>query len=101
MSEFIMNPVPYDQHKTPKSFGRARPRELEQFRVDRVNKLKELYEIHTPQRTYKWVMPKGETDGRKAKRYETIVGEDISPFDLSDFEEQMPKIEDYIVEVEE
>ena len=76
---------------------RSRPKPLEQFMTDRVNKLKELYETHTPKRTYKWVMPKGETDGRKAKRIETIVGEDISPFDLPDFEEMMPKPEDYNV----
>ena len=65
--------------------------------TDRVNKLRELYDQYTPERTYKWVMPKGETDGRKAKRYEIIVGEDISPFDLPDFEEMMPKPEDYCV----
>ena len=96
MNEFMISPVPYDKHKSPKTAGRARPQELDQFRHDRVEKLRQLYEIHTPQRTYKWVMPKGETDGRKAKRHETILGEDISPFDLPDFEEQMPKWEDYI-----
>ncbi len=76
---------------------RSRPKPLEQFMTDRVNKLKELYETHTPKRTYKWVMPTGETDGRKAKRVETIVGEDVSPFDLPDFEDIMPKPEDYCV----
>ena len=63
--------------------------------VARVEKLRELYEEYSPDTTHKWVMPKGETDGRKAKRVETILGEDISPFDLPDFEERMPSIEDY------
>ena len=70
---------------------------MNDFMRDRVEKLRELYEIHTPKRTYEWVMPKGETDGRKAKRHETILGEDVSPFDLPDFEEIMPKPEDYCV----
>ena len=66
------------------------------YRRARVEKLRELYEKHTPKIVNKWVLPKGETDGRKAKRVETIIGEDISPFDLPDFEEQMPNWEDYI-----
>ena len=70
---------------------------MNDFMRDRVEKLRELYEIHTPQRKYEWVMPKGETDGRKAKRHETILGEDVSPFDLPEFEEIMPKPEDYCV----
>ena len=70
---------------------------MNDFMRDRVEKLRELYEIHTPKRTYEWVMPKGETDGRKAKRHETILGEDVSPFDLPDFEEIMPKPTDYNV----
>jgi len=69
---------------------------VEKYIAARVEKLKELYETHTPKRTYKWVMPRGETDGRKAIKVETIIGDDVSPFDLPDFEEQMPKIEDYI-----
>ena len=76
---------------------RSRPTELGQFMTDRVNKLRELYEAHTPQRTYKWVLPKGETDGRKAIKVETIMGDDVSPFDLPDFEKIMPKPEDYCV----
>ena len=66
------------------------------YMAARVEKLRELYDKYTPERTYLWVMPPGETDGRKALRVEQLVGEDISPFDLPDFEEQMPKIEDYI-----
>jgi len=42
------------------------------------------------------VLPKGETDGRKSIIIEEIIGKDISPFDLPDFNEQMPKSSDYI-----
>ena len=66
------------------------------YRQARVEKLRELYEKHTPEIKNRWVLLKGVTDGRKAKRVETIIGEDISPFDLPDFEEQMPNWEDYI-----
>ena len=34
--------------------------------------------------------------GRKAIKIEFIVGEDISPFDLPDFETVMPRPEDYV-----
>ena len=74
---------------------------FEDYKQARVEKLKELYEQCTPEVEYKWVLPKGVTDGRKAKRIEFIVGEDISPFDLPDFEEQMPDWEDYINKYEE
>jgi len=66
------------------------------YRQARVEKLTELYEKHKPEIKKTWVLPKGETDGRKSIIVEEIIGEDISPFDLSDFEEQMPKWEDYI-----
>tara|TARA_B100000809_G_scaffold243567_1_gene268678 strand:+ start:517 stop:846 length:330 start_codon:yes stop_codon:yes gene_type:complete len=62
----------------------------------RVEKLRELYEKHKPEIKKTWVLPKGETDGRKSIVVEEIIGEDISPFDLPDFEEQMPKWENYI-----
>ena len=42
------------------------------------------------------MLPKGETDGRKSIVVEEIIGKDISPFDLPDFREQMPKASDYI-----
>ena len=59
-------------------------------------KLTELYEKHSPEIKKTWVLPKGETDGRKSIIVAEIIGEDISPFDLPDFEEQMPKASDYI-----
>ena len=66
------------------------------YRQARVEKLTELYEKHRPEIKKTWVLPKGETDGRKSIIVEEIIGEDISPFDLPDFEEQMPKASDYI-----
>ena len=69
---------------------------FEDYKQARVEKLRELYEQYTPEVIHKWVLPKGVTDGRKALRIEIIVGEDISPFDLPDFKEQMPKEIDYI-----
>ena len=87
-----------ENHQTPKPIRfKLRPtnKKLSHYMIARVEKLRELYEEYTPDTTHQWVMPEGETDGRKAKRVETILGEDISPFDLPDFEERMPSIEDY------
>tara|TARA_Y100001951_G_C11249975_1_gene245732 strand:+ start:114 stop:470 length:357 start_codon:yes stop_codon:yes gene_type:complete len=67
-----------------------------EYRQARVEKLAELYEKHNPEIKKTWVLPKGETDGRKSIIVEEIIGEDISPFDLPDFEEQMPNWEDYV-----
>ena len=74
------------------------PRKIEEieYRQARVEKLRELYEEHKPEIKKTWVLPKGETDGRKSIVVEEIIGEDISPFDLPDFEKQMPKASDYI-----
>jgi len=69
---------------------------FDDYRQARVEKLKELYEECKPEVEYRWVLPKGITDGRRAVRIEFVVGEDISPFDLPDFEEQMPTWEDYV-----
>ena len=74
---------------------------FEDYKQARVEKLRELYEQCTPEVIHKWVLPRGVTDGRKALRIEIIVGEDISPFDLPDFEEQMPNWEDYVNKYEE
>ena len=62
----------------------------------RVNKLRELYEQCEPEYEYYYELPAGENDGRKAVRMERIIGEDISPFDLANFEDIMPKKEDYL-----
>tara|TARA_Y100000310_G_scaffold344177_1_gene455554 strand:+ start:1979 stop:2305 length:327 start_codon:yes stop_codon:yes gene_type:complete len=70
-------------------------KEESQYRQARVEKLKELYEKHRPEIIKTWVLPPGETDGRKSIVVEEIVGQDISPFDLPDFEDQMPSRKDY------
>ena len=62
----------------------------------RVDKLRELYEQCEPEYEYYYELPEGETDGRKSVRMEKIIGQDISPFDLPNFEELMPKKEDYL-----
>ena len=62
----------------------------------RVDKLRDLYEKLEPEYTYQWILPEGETDGRKAVKTEFIVGEAISPFDLEDFEDIMPKQSDFV-----
>ena len=67
-----------------------------EYKQARVEKLRELYERHRPEIKKTWVLPEGETDGRKSIIVEEIVGKDISPFDLPDFEEQMPNWEDYV-----
>ena len=66
------------------------------FRRDRVNKLRELYEKCIPEVEKKWVLPAGETDGRKAVVVEKVLGEDVSPFDLPEFDSVMPHFLDYI-----
>lgn len=88
--------VNIDDYKRKKSHPvRVRSDNMDRFMKDRVAKLRELYEEHTPEVQRKWVMPKGETDGRKAIVIEVILGEDVSPFDLPDFEDIMPKPTDY------
>jgi len=69
---------------------------MAKFINDRVEKLRELYEKHKPEIKRIWVLPRGETDGRKSIVMEEIIGEDISPFDLPDFEDCMPQLIDYI-----
>ena len=80
--------------------GSVRDERVNRYFSDRVEKLRELYEEHYPETESRWILPPGETDGRKAQRIEVVVGEDIRPFDLPDFEEQMPKLEDYFPEDE-
>ena len=71
-------------------------RHREEYMKARVEKLKQLYEQCEPECVYRWELPEGETDGRKAYKVETIIGDDISPFDLPNFEELMPKEIDYV-----
>jgi|TARA_R110000765_G_scaffold425379_2_gene538219 hypothetical protein len=67
-----------------------------EYKKARIDKLRELYEKCEPKFEYYSKLPAGETDGRKSVRTERIIGEDISPFDLPNFEELMPKKEDYL-----
>lgn len=71
-------------------------KEYQSYRAARVEKLRQLYEENPVEVKRTWTLPKGETDGRKAQVTEELVGEDFSPFDMPDFEEQMPDWEDYI-----
>mgnify|MGYP003652332115 CR=1 FL=1 len=95
-----LNMIRYQERKRGHTSGRGNNKKVDQFFSDRVEKLKKLYEECVPETRRKWVLPAGETDGRKAIVEEEIIGEDISPFDLPDFEEQMPKMEDYFTEDE-
>tara|TARA_R100001377_G_scaffold84658_1_gene68713 strand:+ start:1134 stop:1487 length:354 start_codon:yes stop_codon:yes gene_type:complete len=72
-----------------------------EYRKARVDKLRELYSKHEPKTKAQWVLPKGETDGRKSLKVEKIIGIAISPFDLDGLEDLMPKWEDYIHEYKE
>ena len=74
---------------------------FEDYKKARVEKLRELYSKLEPDYEYYYELPEGETDGRKAVRMEKIIGEDISPFDLPDFEDLMPNWEDYVDEYQE
>jgi|TARA_R100000315_G_C5138420_1_gene79164 hypothetical protein len=74
---------------------------FEEYKQARVDKLRDLYAKLEPDYEYYYELPEGETDGRKAVRMEKIIGEDISPFDLPDFEELMPNWEDYVDEYQE
>ena len=94
------NTTDIKSYRKKSQHSKIRPKQLEKYMQDRVDKLRELYEKHSPNTTFEMVMPAGETDGRKAMRIEKVIGEDVSPFDLPDFNEQMPKIEDYIIEDE-
>ena len=69
---------------------------FENYKQARVEKLRDLYAELEPDYEYYYELPEGETDGRKSVRMEKIIGEDISPFDLPNFEELMPKKEDYL-----
>jgi len=70
--------------------------EYQSYRAARVERLRQLYEENPVEIKKTYVLPKGETDGRKSYIVEELVGEDFSPFDMPDFEEQMPDWTDYI-----
>jgi hypothetical protein len=84
-----------EEYQQGKQAGCQISRQETKYRQARVKKLKELYEKCRPEIKRNWVLPPGETDGRKSIVEEEIIGQDISPFDLPDFEDQMPNREDY------
>ena len=62
---------------------RLRPRYLDPYIAKRVAVIK------------RWVMPYGATDGRQAILHEEYSEPPVSPFDLPDFEDRMPNIEEF------
>ena len=67
----------------------------EEYMSARAEKLRDLYEKMEPE--YERVCTyKHPTDGRKDKHELYEIKEGISPFELPDFEERMPKIWDYV-----
>jgi len=94
----VVDVTVHQMRNNNKIVSRTSTKAMAKFISDRVEKLKELYEQCVPKVEHKWVLPRGVTDGRKAIKIEFIVGEDISPFDLPDFKDQMPKLIDYIKE---
>ena len=83
--------------KPKPSLNRPSGEHMQKYMKDRVEKLRELYDKHEPE-IIRIRVTTAEHDKRHHTFEEQYVGEVISPFDLPDFDEQMPKIEDYIVE---
>ena len=92
-STFNVGVLPTTNYNKP--VMRKRPEGSEEYMSARAEKLRELYEKMEPE--YERVCTyKHPTDGRKDKHELYEVKEGVSPFELSDFEERMPKIWDYI-----
>ena len=72
--------------------------DYQSYRTARVEKLRQLYEENPVEIKKTWVLPVGETDGRKSIIEEKIISKDFSPFDMPDFEKQMPNWKNYINE---
>tara|TARA_R110002110_G_scaffold3883_5_gene20118 strand:+ start:45 stop:416 length:372 start_codon:yes stop_codon:yes gene_type:complete len=66
------------------------------YKEARVQRLRELYSELEPEYEYDYILPAGETDGRKCIKTETNSAEALSPFDLENFEELMPDWKDYV-----
>lgn len=95
----LLNLLSQQRRQRGRSGKRVSSEVYEKYINDRVEKLRELYEKYEPNYEYYYHLPEGETDGRKSIRMETIIGEDISPFDLPEFEQLMPNIDNYVDEV--
>lgn len=63
----------------------------------RAEVLRNLYEELEPEEyTYEWILPEGETDGRKASKIPIENLEIVSPFDLPELEDLMPERKEYV-----
>lgn len=83
-----------------KSYGRGRPKtkassEEERYRKARAEVLRKLYEENQPEFKYIWVLPAGETDGRKSHKEQILEGNEFSPFNIPNLEDMMPNKEDF------
>ena len=67
------------------------------YRKDRIERLRELYAENAPE-IKKDRVGIGD-DKRKYPVIETIIGKDYSPFEIENFEEEMPRIEEYIDDI--
>jgi len=77
------------------SARKLRPRYLDPYVAQRVEVLRTMYEENPPKVIKKWVLPNGATDGRQAILHEEYSEPPVSPFDLPDFENRMPDIEEF------
>lgn len=99
LSSLFLNKKDYASDKN-KSYGRGRPNskvspEEEKYRKARAEVLRKLYEENKPELEYIWVLPVGETDGRKSHKEELLGNDEFSPFDIPDLESMMPNREDF------
>ena len=70
-------------------------KELDEYMQSRADKLRELYE--TCQEQFEIELVKVYRDGNDRRQFtyqETYIGNPVSPFDLPDFHDIMPKVED-------
>ena len=78
---------------------RIRGKGIRKYLSDRVKKLTELYDKHEPpfEMVTDYDDPRVSSNGRHSYgMVEMNLEEGISPFDLDDFEEQMPSMGDYM-----
>ena len=73
---------------------------VKSFFSDRVEKLRELYSEMEPE-YHRICTYEDPVDGRRNSHELWEVEEGISPFELDDFEDRMPKPEDYCINPEE
>jgi hypothetical protein len=66
------------------------------YRKDRVEMLRELYSENTPEIKKSKI---GVGDKRKCPVVETVIGRDYSPFEMENFEEVMPNVEKYCLNI--